>query len=652
MKLPAVFSFCPLNVAVLANIAVAVALAWATGATRVMAQGAPIGNETRSDHLVVEPPTLVCAGFQWIIAGDNNRNASVAVSYRKKGEQQWHSGHPLLRVGGEQIYGHEQRWHYTTPHKFAGSIFGLESGTLYECRFVLSDPDGVIGDTVQQVTIRTKEEPKPYPYGRVFHVYPPGYEGAKEAPAFTGLNEAYYGGGNTGDWWLVPEARVMPGDIILVHAGLYKGDRLNYVDPLGLNFHGTYVLTQKGTPEKPITIKAAGDGEVIFDGDGAYRLFDVMAADYHIFEGLTIRNTEIAFYAGLKHVMGSSGLTVKNCRIEDVGIVVMTHSEDSKDFYIGDNVMIGRHDPDTLVGWYGFEHPSPLTSYYAVKVYGQGHVICHNYIAFFHDGICVDTHGLPEAGKECVSIDIYRNDIFNTSDDFIEADGGVHNIRVFENRGFNSYHAGLSAQPIFGGPVYFIRNVCYNIPGTALKYMVRPAGIFTYHNTFIAEASISIFSNGHFRNNLFIGPSDNRPSLSAATTTTYSTLDYNGYRRKKGNKIPYRWSQPKDKFADNTDEKNLVTVEAASLREFSKKTGLETHGIEVDANIFERVTLPLVRGKVYPVDGNDLRLRKGSAAIDAGVVLPNINDDYSGKAPDLGAYEYGSPIPHYGPRNR
>ena len=38
-------------------------------------------------------------------------------------------------------------------------------------------------------------------------------------------------------------------------------------------------LTLKGTPEKPITIKAAGDGEVIFDGAGNYRLFDVMAAD-------------------------------------------------------------------------------------------------------------------------------------------------------------------------------------------------------------------------------------------------------------------------------------------------------------------------------------------------------------------------------------
>ncbi|HNR05751.1 MAG TPA: hypothetical protein PKM27_00470 [Saprospiraceae bacterium] len=31
------------------------------------------------------PPTLVCAGFEWSIAGDKNRNASVELSYWKKG---------------------------------------------------------------------------------------------------------------------------------------------------------------------------------------------------------------------------------------------------------------------------------------------------------------------------------------------------------------------------------------------------------------------------------------------------------------------------------------------------------------------------------------------------------------------------------------
>src|SRR5262249_455041 len=39
----------------------------------------------------------------------------------------------------------------------------------------------------------------------------------------------------------------------------------------------------------------------------------------------------------------------------------------------------------------------------------------------------------------------------------------------------------------------------------------------------------------------------------------------------------------------------------------------------------------------------------GSAAIDAGTVLPNITDGFTGRAPDLGALELGRPAPHYGP---
>ena len=62
-------------------------------------------------------------------------------------------------------------------------------------------------------------------------------------------------------------------------------------------------------PEQPIVIKAAGDGEAIFDGDGAYNLFNVMAANYNYFEGITIRNTDLAFQGGLKNIIGSSGLT-------------------------------------------------------------------------------------------------------------------------------------------------------------------------------------------------------------------------------------------------------------------------------------------------------------------------------------------------------
>jgi hypothetical protein len=60
---------------------------------------------------------------------------------------------------------------------------------------------------------------------------------------------------------------------------------------------GTYFLTADGTPEMPIAIKEAGDGEAIFDGNGNFALFDVRAADYTYFEGLTFRNSEIAISA-------------------------------------------------------------------------------------------------------------------------------------------------------------------------------------------------------------------------------------------------------------------------------------------------------------------------------------------------------------------
>jgi hypothetical protein len=74
---------------------------------------------------------------------------------------------------------------------FAGSILDLEPDTAYEARFVLSDPDGLAGESgksvTKTVTVRTRAEPKPFPGGRVFHVYHPDYRGQKKEPAFDAL---------------------------------------------------------------------------------------------------------------------------------------------------------------------------------------------------------------------------------------------------------------------------------------------------------------------------------------------------------------------------------------------------------------------------------------------------------------------------------
>ena len=56
---------------------------------------------------------------------------------------------------------------------------------------------------------------------------------AKQEPAFTGIQAAYYTGGNGADYFNSYPPRVQPGDVILVHAGLYKDDRYRYGAPLG-----------------------------------------------------------------------------------------------------------------------------------------------------------------------------------------------------------------------------------------------------------------------------------------------------------------------------------------------------------------------------------------------------------------------------------
>jgi hypothetical protein len=622
----------------------------------------------------VEPPTLVSLGFEWTISGDDNRNASVAVSYRKKGEAAWRTGLPLLRMNGESVRGGKPRWgddhfyEYTAPNKFAGSVLNLDPDTDYECRFVLTDADGASGTTEQIVTVRTRAVPTPAAGGQVYHVYPYGYKGQRIEPAFTGLMAAYFRGSDQSDHSMTMPPRVQPGDTIMVHAGVYKDRRLSYggFDPefggYGTPFDGTYFLTQSGTADKPIVIKAAGDGEVVFDGDGNHNLFNLLAANYNYFEGITVRNTNIAFLLGLKNITGASGFTLVHSKVIGVGRAVQDEWAGSKNFYIADNVFIGRHNPDKLVGWWPVDvwkdvpgFPAKLDSEYAVKVYGQGHVVAYNYVSGWHDGIDVSTYGTPseDPDRMPVSIDFYGNDISNIDDNCIETDGSEHNVRVFENRCLNSGAGSFSAQPIFGGPAYFYRNIVYNgSAGGPIKFVDTPSGVLFYNNTFVGQGRLfGPASNVHFRNNLFVGDGWNDALFNFSTFTNYSSSDYNGFRPNPGVKTSFEWTSPA--FGTPADYKTpLVQRRFATLKDYAKATGQDTHSVLVDYTIFEKVTPPdrTTPQRLYRPAELDLRLKRGSAATDKGVALPNITDGFTGKAPDLGAYETGRPVPHYGPR--
>jgi hypothetical protein len=93
-------------------------------------------------------------------------------------------------------------------------------------------------------------------------VYPPAYGGQKLEPAFTGLLGAYYTGSASSDYFNSYPPRVQPGDTILIHAGLYKDDRYRYGAGPGKVLGGSYFLTQTGTAEKPLVMKAAGETDL------------------------------------------------------------------------------------------------------------------------------------------------------------------------------------------------------------------------------------------------------------------------------------------------------------------------------------------------------------------------------------------------------
>ncbi|MEP7314792.1 MAG: hypothetical protein ABI859_19580, partial [Pseudomonadota bacterium] len=549
-----------------------------------MAQTNP--DRTAPGEFVIEPPTLQNLGFEWFIEGDANRNATVEVTYRKRGSSKWLQAQPLLRLGGERIYSPSQV-DVLVPPMFAGSILDLEPDTAYETVFTLKDPDGVSGTASRSMTVRTRPEPMPYAGGRVFHVYPHGYTGTKIEPAFEGLMCAYNFWCAGTDWATSGRPRVRPGDTILVHAGLYKYNRYEYTNNAAVNrtvpLDGTYYLTADGTADMPIAIKAAGDGEVIFDGNGNFALFDVKAADYTYFEGITFRNAEIAIAAGTQFIAGSKGLTVKHSRFENVGAGVFTNFAGSSNFYIADNFFLGRNDPKHLIGWAGdalwrrFDgvdgqrFPPVMASYVAVKLYGPGHVVAYNYIADFHDGINVETYGNPDGSvasgpgilagphyptreywdRRPVAIDFYNNYITNSHDNPIEADGGMHNLRILRNMLINHPSHAFCNQPALGGPVYWIRNIAYNLPGGSTRLTGGSAGVLFYNNTILSETAGNT-QNSHWRNNLILGQNspasftgDGEPELFAITTyTNYSSSDYNGFGPWPGASQSFSWNSP------------------------------------------------------------------------------------------------------------
>ncbi len=466
----------------------------------------------------------------------------------------------------------------------AGSILFLESNTSYEVNLILSDSDG--GGDNQTVTVATQKVPAMPMGGSTYHVIPGsgGGDGSVADP-FKGINAA--------------QSNAVAGDVFLLHAGDY-------------GTQGQVFFTRSGSVNNHIVWKSAGDGDVVFNQIR-------MEADYVWLEGLHLLlpdgNTD---YGIRTSPPGPLNVVIKNNRFDNCHICIYLN-DGGQDWYIVDNTIVGDNDPALGSNFSGEGIELWHTS---------GHTVAYNSISRVADGI-----SYPH-----INVDIFGNDIFDTTDDGIEGDFGHNNIRIWGNRIANAFNNGISFQPMDGAPWYVLYNQVAAPGEDALKLRSRIGRVLLAHNTLVAwngpVSSDSVrMRNMQSNNNLWVSVQDRYiwENGGDSNMNWRSYLDYDGFDW--GNYIyAFKWG---DRLDDLVDFQNL--------------TGQELNAIRIDrSTCFSSFDIP--GPPPISVPPQYLSLNPGCNAVDAGLVLANINDGYTGTAPDLGAHEINATPWQYGPR--
>lgn len=393
---------------------------------------------------------------------------------------------------------------------------------------------------------------------------------------------------------------------------------------------GTFGIlqTKSGTREKPVVYRSS-------NGNTKYQSVDLRNREWVFIEGIQVENLKTNG-RGIR-MGGSKNCVVWHCTINaDFGIVA--YFPGIVNCYISDNIITGMSEwiPKTL-GANGHKYGASLGE--GIQITGSGNVICYNKVTGFRD--CISTMEEISNVSDQISIDIHNNDVYTGVDDGIEADFCFNNVRVYNNRLTNCF-VGLSAQPSLGGPTYFIRNAMYNIIHAAFKFKRNSFGDVVIHNTVIkVGAGLAGNSSGmeyaYFRNNLAIGG-------------IHGGGIWGGYGAGK----PYGAEILGPVHNSSFDYDAVGVVDTRYIAEIGGKpfSEVEKHGIEqIDINkVFKNVEFPYPPTPEREVP--DLRPLERSRVVDAGIYIPNINDDYQGKAPDCGAYEANQVLPHYGPRKK
>ena len=424
----------------------------------------------------------------------------------------------------------------------------------------------------------------------------------------------------------------------------------------------TIVITESGTPDAYHLVTVPPGSKSLLNLKNSVKYGLDIDADYVVVRGIEIRNAAVH---GVYIRKNRHDIVIEQCYITFWGRMGGPHTygnlEGGSDSGIyadrgSGNLTLQRNlieDPRGASNDWETGHPDGPQGISVIQSSG-GNVIRFNEIVStedhgFNDGIG-GSDNFSFTGNMNRDSDIHGNIIRSCWDDAIECEGANMNVRIWGNY-IHKFYNGIATACTSKGPVYIFRNISgesrsghrNSMGGAFLKTGERNefggGRRYILHNTVLQPGGVSDVFSSHVnpncvtRNNIFDVPGRLATDLEKDPQSDYDFDFFSG------------------------DIRGKTAREEHAIRFGTTPAGTRLFVSSYNLEFYPRQTINSIRWGKYPYEFGDRKLDItdpvvwiNNPLIDSGIPLPGFNDGFSGKAPDLGAFETGNPPLQFGRR--
>ena len=422
------------------------------------------------------------------------------------------------------------------------------------------------------------------------------------------------------------------------------------------------IITESGTPDAYHLVTVPEKSKSILNLKNVSENGIVIDADYVIVRGVEIRN---AAFHGIRIKRNRHDIIIEQCHIIFWGRIggprTYGNMEGGSDsgVYAEEgtaNLTIQRNlieDPRGASNDWETGHPNGPQGITIIQSKG-GNVIR------FNDIVSTEDHGFNDAiggssnfsfiGNMNCNSDIYGNLIRSVWDDAIESEGANMNVRIWGNYA-HLFFNGIATASTSKGPLYVFRNVLgesrtghSNTSGgayikTGERNEFSGGRRFIFHNTALQPGGVFHAFTSHVnpncvsRNNIFDVPGRLATDIEKEPASDY---DY-------------------DYFSGTT--RGATAQEKNGIRFNVTPSGTRLYVSSYNLEFYPRSTVNSIKWGAFPYEFGERKTNITDPVvwiknplIDSGILLPGFNDNFTGRGPDLGAFETGTPPLEFGRR--